>query len=116
MDLTEAEDIKKRWQEYTEERYKNDLHEPDNHDGVITHIEPEKKKKLKTHKVMMCRAWETRILGAVRTACWLFFSGYSWALAEAQRTLPPVSLQLTPLILPFPFLQPERIIQLSNAM
>ena len=41
MDLTEAEDIKKRWQEYTEELHKNDLHDPDNHDGVITHIEPD---------------------------------------------------------------------------
>ena len=41
MDLTEAEDIKKRWQEYTEELYKNDLHNPDNHDGVITHLEPD---------------------------------------------------------------------------
>ena len=41
MDLTEAEDIKKRWQEYTEELYKKDLHEPDNHDGVITHLEPD---------------------------------------------------------------------------
>ena len=41
MDLTEAEDIKKRWQEYTEELYKKDLHNPDNHDGVITHLEPE---------------------------------------------------------------------------
>ena len=40
MDLTEAEDIKKRWQEYTEELYKKDLHNPDNHDGVITHLEP----------------------------------------------------------------------------
>ena len=42
-DLTEAEDIKKRWQEYTEELYKNDLHNPDDHEGVIapTHIEPE---------------------------------------------------------------------------
>ena len=40
MDLTEAEDIKKRWQEYTEELYKKDLHGPDNHDGVITHLEP----------------------------------------------------------------------------
>ena len=39
MDLTEAEDIKKRWQEYTEELFKNDLHDPDNHDGVITHLE-----------------------------------------------------------------------------
>ena len=39
MDLTEAEDIKKRWQEYTEELYKKDLHDPDNHDGVITHPE-----------------------------------------------------------------------------
>ena len=41
MDLREAEDIKKRWQEYTEELYKKDLHDPDNHDGVITHLEPD---------------------------------------------------------------------------
>ena len=41
MDLTEAEDIKKRWQEYTEELYKKDLHNPDNHDGVLTHLEPD---------------------------------------------------------------------------
>ena len=41
MDLIEAGDIKKRWQEYTEELYKNDLHDPDNHNGVITHIEPD---------------------------------------------------------------------------
>ena len=40
-DLTEAEDIKKRQQEYTEEWYKKDLHDPDNHDGVITHLEPD---------------------------------------------------------------------------
>ena len=39
MDLTKAEDIKKRWQEYTEELYKKDLHDPDNHDGMITHLE-----------------------------------------------------------------------------
>ena len=41
MDLTEAEDIRKRWQEYTEELYRKDLHDPDNHDGVITHLEPD---------------------------------------------------------------------------
>ena len=41
MDLTEAEDIKKKWQEYTKELYKNDLHNPDNHDAVITHLEPD---------------------------------------------------------------------------
>ena len=41
MDLTEEEDIKKRWQEYIEELYKKDLHDPDNHDGVITHLEPD---------------------------------------------------------------------------
>ena len=40
MDLTEAEDIKKRWQEYTEELYKKDLHDPNNHDGEITYLEP----------------------------------------------------------------------------
>ena len=39
MDLTEAEDIKKRWQEYTEELYRKDVHDPDNHNGVITHLE-----------------------------------------------------------------------------
>ena len=41
MDLIEAEDIKKRWQEYTEELYKKYLYDPDNHDGVITHLEPD---------------------------------------------------------------------------
>ena len=41
MDLTEVEEIKKRWQEYTEQLYKNELHDPDNHDGVITHLEPD---------------------------------------------------------------------------
>ena len=41
MDLKEAKDIKKRWQEYTEELYKKDLNDPDNHDGVITHLEPD---------------------------------------------------------------------------
>ena len=41
MDLTEAEDIEKRWQEYTEGLYDKDLHDPDNHNGVITHLEPD---------------------------------------------------------------------------
>ena len=41
MDLTEAEDTKKRWQDYTEELYKKDLHDPDNHEGVITNLEPD---------------------------------------------------------------------------
>ena len=41
LDLTETEDIKKRWQEYTDELYKRDFHNPDNHDGVITHLEPD---------------------------------------------------------------------------
>ena len=41
MDLTETEDIKRRWQEYTEELYKTDLHDPDNHDDMITHLEPD---------------------------------------------------------------------------
>ena len=41
MDLTEAEDTTKRWQEYTEELHKKDLHDPDNHDGMITHLEPD---------------------------------------------------------------------------
>ena len=41
MDLTQAEDVKKRWQEYTEGPYKKELHDPDNHDNVITHLEPD---------------------------------------------------------------------------
>ena len=41
MDLTEADDIKKKWQEYAEELHKKDLHDPENHDGVITHLEPD---------------------------------------------------------------------------
>ena len=41
MDLTEAEDIKKRWQEYTEEQYKKDFNDPDKHEGMITHLEPD---------------------------------------------------------------------------
>ena len=49
MDLTEAEDIKKRWQEYTEELYKKDLHDPDDHDGVITHLEPDILECLRKH-------------------------------------------------------------------
>ena len=56
MDLTEAEDIKKSWQEYTEELYKKDLHDPDNHDGVITHLEPD---------IMECEV--KRALGSITT-------------------------------------------------
>ena len=56
MDLTEAEDIKKRWQQDTEERYKKDLYDPDNHDGVITHLEPD---------TLECEV--KRILGSITT-------------------------------------------------
>ena len=49
VDLTEAEDIKKRWQEYTEELYKKDLHNPDNHDHVITHLESDTTERLHFH-------------------------------------------------------------------
>ena len=59
MDLTEAEDIKKRWQEYTEELYKKDLHDPDNHYGVITHLDPailESKVKWALGRVTMKKA------------------------------------------------------------
>ena len=56
MNPTEAEDNKKRWQEYTEELYKKDLHEPDNHDGVITHLEPD---------ILECEVKWT--LGSIRT-------------------------------------------------
>ena len=57
MDLTEAEDVKKRWQEYTEELYKKDLHDPDNHDGVITH-QPEP-------DILECKV--KRALGSITT-------------------------------------------------
>ena len=63
MDLTEAEDIKKRWQEYTEELYKKDLQDPDNHDGVITHLEPDILECVKSRditlptKVSLVRLW-----------------------------------------------------------
>ena len=59
MDLTEAEDIKKRWQEYTEELFKKDLHDPDNHEGVITHLESdilERKVKLALGSITMNKA------------------------------------------------------------
>ena len=54
LDLTEAEDIKKRWQEYTEELYKKDLHDPDNHNGMITHLEPD---------ILVCEF--KRVLGSI---------------------------------------------------
>jgi len=57
MDLTEAEDIKKRWQEYTEELYKKNLHDPDNHNGVITHLEPD---------ILECEV--KRTLGSITTS------------------------------------------------
>ena len=53
MDLREAEDIKKRWQESTEELYENGLHDPDNHDGVITHLEPD---------ILECKSRKSRVL------------------------------------------------------
>ena len=56
MDLIEAEDIKKRWQEYSEELYKKDLHDPDNHNGVITHLEPD---------ILECKV--KRALGSITT-------------------------------------------------
>ena len=56
MDLTEAKDIKKRWKEYTEELYKKELHDPDNHDGVITHLEPD---------ILVCKVKQA--LGSITT-------------------------------------------------
>ena len=49
LDLTEADDVKKRWQEYTEELYRKNLHDPDNYDGVITHLEPDILKNVKSN-------------------------------------------------------------------
>ena len=61
MDLTEAEDIKKRWQEYTEELYKKDLHDQDNHDGVITDLEPD---------ILECERSEERRVGKECRSRW----------------------------------------------
>ena len=70
MDLTEAEDIKKRWQEYTEELYKKDLHDPDNHNGVITHLEPdilECEVKLALESITMKKKKKERKKASLRT-------------------------------------------------
>ena len=80
MDLTESEDIKKRWQEYTEELYKKDLHDPDNHNCVITHLEPhilECKVKLAlgsitTNKAsVLCQLEHLEVLGSGTVEAWL---------------------------------------------
>ena len=64
MDLTEAEDIKKRWQEYAEDLYKKDLHDPDNHDGVITHLEP---------NILECKVkWALGSITMNKTSLWDF--------------------------------------------
>ena len=61
-DLTEAEDIKKRWQEYAEELYKKDLHDPDNHDGVITHLKPD---------ILECEVkWALGSIATNKASCW----------------------------------------------
>ena len=76
MDLTEAEDIKKRWQEYTEELYKKDLHDPDNHDGVITHthLEPD---------ILECEVkWA---LGSITMNRASGDDGISWAISNPER-------------------------------
>ena len=75
MDLTEAEDIKKKWQEHTEELYKKDLHDPDNHDGVITHLEPD---------ILECEVkWA---LGSItmNKASWRWRNS-SWAISNPKR-------------------------------
>ena len=69
MDLTEAEDIKKRWQEYTEELFKTDLHDPDNHDDVITHLEPD---------ILECKVkW---VLGNITTNKLVEVIEFQWSL------------------------------------
>ena len=68
IDLTEAEDIKKRWQEYTEELYKKDLYDPDSCDGVITHLEPDILEcKVKWASGKQWKQWQTLFLGAPKS-------------------------------------------------
>ena len=72
IDLTEAEGIKKRWQEYTEELYKKDIHDPDNYDGVITHLEPD---------ILECEVLLSFILySKAKFACYsrCFLTSYFW--------------------------------------
>ena len=65
MDLTEAKDIKKKWQEYTEELYKKDLHDPDNHDGVITILEPD---------ILECKVkWASESITTNKASEWMEF-------------------------------------------
>ena len=74
MDLTEAENIKKRWQEYTEELYKKDLYNPDNHDGVISHLEP---------GILECEVkWA---LGSITTKKQVEVWNSSWAISNPER-------------------------------
>ena len=75
MDLTEAEDIKKRWQEYTEELYKKDLNDPDNHDCVITHLEPD---------ILECQVkWALESITMNKASGWWWNS--SWAVSNPER-------------------------------
>ena len=92
MDLTEAEDIKKRWQEYTEELYKKDPNNLDNHNGVITHLEPD---------ILECEVkWEALSGGGDRPGLWL--GGRRRAhlgpgpRAQAPQPLPPPPLEYPP--------------------
>ena len=78
MDLTEADDIKKRWQKYAEELYKKDLHDPDNHDVVITHLEPD---------ILKCE-----VKGALRTITMNKASGGDGIPVELFHELIPVEL------------------------
>ena len=89
MDLTEAEDIKKRWQEYTEELYKKDLHNPDNHKGVITHLEPD---ILECEVKLMygCESWtvkksERRKIDALELWCWRRLLRVPWTARRSSQ-------------------------------
>ena len=80
MDLTQAEDIKKRWQEYAEEPHKKDLHDPDNHDGVITHLKPD---------ILECEVkWVLRIITVNKA------SGSDGVLDELFKILKVVSIKV----------------------
>ena len=91
MDLAEAEDIKKRWQEYTEELYKKDLHDPDNHDAVITHLEPdilESEVKWALGSITRRRQWHpTPVLLPGKSHGWRSLVGCSpWGCEESDMT------------------------------
>ena len=87
MDLTEAEDIKKRWQEYTEELYKKDLNDPDNHDSVITHLEPDRHLGVQSQVGLRKHHYE-QSYGRWWNSSWAISNSKRWCCESAALNMP----------------------------